>query len=103
MGVPDRELAIMTRPDYERGLGLVGASRLVPDQQAAAAARWVPDRAAGPCPGPRSRPGRQDVVVALASVRVEGLEPTLDGVELLERLEVGEDEAIEALHHRHQR
>ena len=49
---------------------------------------------------------REAVAEALASVRAEGLEPTLDGLELLERLatgEVGEDEAIEALRRLHQR
>ena len=49
---------------------------------------------------------REAVAEALASVRAEGLEPTWDGLELLERLAGGEvagDEAIEALRRRHQR
>ena len=48
---------------------------------------------------------REAVAEALASVRAEGLEPTLDGLEQLERLaagEIGEGDAIEALRRRHQ-
>jgi uncharacterized protein YegP (UPF0339 family) len=49
---------------------------------------------------------REAVAEALASVRAEGLEPTLRGLELLEGVatgEVSEDAAIEALVRHHQR
>lgn len=54
----------------------------------------------------RSAQLREAVAEALASVRAEGLEPTLDGLELLEAIASGrieEDEAIAALRARHQR
>jgi PHD/YefM family antitoxin component YafN of YafNO toxin-antitoxin module len=54
----------------------------------------------------RSAQLREAVAEALASVRAEGLEPTLDGLELLEAIASGrieEDEAIAALWARHQR
>ncbi|MGI9064667.1 MAG: hypothetical protein ACR2FQ_12795 [Pseudonocardiaceae bacterium] len=53
----------------------------------------------------RSAERRQAVAEALASVRAEGLEPSLDALEVLEGIAAGrldEDEGIEALHRRHQ-
>lgn len=54
----------------------------------------------------RSAQRREAVAEALASVRAEGLEPTLDGLEVLEGVASGrieEDEGIAALRTRHQR
>lgn len=54
----------------------------------------------------RSAQLRESVAEALASVRAEGLEPTLDGLELVEAIASGrieEDEAIAELRARHQR
>lgn len=54
----------------------------------------------------RSAQRRDAVAEALASVRAEGLEPTLDGLEVLEGIASGrieEDEGIAALRARHQR
>lgn len=54
----------------------------------------------------RSAQRRLAVAEVLASVRAEGLEPTLDGLELLEDISSGridEDEAIVALRACHQR
>lgn len=53
----------------------------------------------------RSAQRREAVAEALASVRAEGLEPTLDGLEVLEAIASGrveEDEGIAALRARHQ-
>jgi len=49
---------------------------------------------------------REAVAEALASVRAEGLEPSVDALEVLEGIAAGrldEDEGIAALHRRHQR
>lgn len=54
----------------------------------------------------RSAQQREAVAEALASVRAEGLEPTLDGLQVLEGIASGrieEDEAIASLYARHQR
>ncbi|MGH8922490.1 MAG: antitoxin VbhA family protein [Actinomycetes bacterium] len=54
----------------------------------------------------RSARRREAVAEALASVRAEGLEPTLDGLEVLEAIASGrieEDVGIAALRARHQR
>lgn len=54
----------------------------------------------------RAAQRREAVADALASVRAEGLEPTLDGLELLERIaagELAEDDAVQTLRRRHQK
>lgn len=54
----------------------------------------------------RSAQRREAVAEALASVRAEGLEPTLDALEVLEGIASGrieEDDGIAALRARHQR
>lgn len=54
----------------------------------------------------RSAQQREAVAEALASVRAEGLEPTLDGLEVLEGIASGrieEDDGIAVLRVRHQR
>lgn len=53
----------------------------------------------------RSAQRREAVAEALASVRAEGLEPTLDGLEVLEAIASGqieEDDGIAALRAHHQ-
>jgi PHD/YefM family antitoxin component YafN of YafNO toxin-antitoxin module len=54
----------------------------------------------------RSAQRREAVAEALASVRAEGLEPSLDALDLLEKIAAGEldeDEGIERLRARYQR
>lgn len=54
----------------------------------------------------RSARQREAVAEALASVRAEGLEPSLDALELLEKIAAGqldEDEGIDVLRARYQR
>lgn len=54
----------------------------------------------------RSAQRREAVAEAVASVRAEGLEPTLDGLDVLESMASGrieEDEGLAALRARHQR
>jgi PHD/YefM family antitoxin component YafN of YafNO toxin-antitoxin module len=54
----------------------------------------------------RSAERREAVAEALASVRAEGLEPSLDALEMLEKIasgELEEDEGIERLRARYQR